>query len=48
MADTDLRHISPEMRGRLQTERCLGYDPSPKGGDATSSVEGAQTAGLGL
>jgi len=30
MAETDLRHISPEVRGRLQTARCLGYDPSPK------------------
>jgi len=30
MAETELRHISPEVRGRLQTTRCLGYDPSPK------------------
>ena len=30
MAETDLRHRSLEMRGRLQTARHLGYDPSPE------------------
>jgi len=30
MAKTDLRHISPEVRGRLQRARCFGYDPSPE------------------
>jgi len=30
MAETDVRHISPEMRGRLQNGEVLGQGPLPR------------------